>query len=144
MTDETKMTKEFLYDFIHRHFTGIVSTISAENNPEAAYVLIAATPDLEIIFDTVKTSRKYANILQNPRVAAVIGWDDEITVQYEGSARVLGGDEDDMYREFYYSVSPDGRERARTWPDLVHIMVSPSWIRYSDFKPDGFIDEMRF
>lgn len=138
------MTKEFLYDFMRRHTSAIISTISSEKYPEAAYVLIAITPDLEIIFDTVKTSRKYLNILQNPRVATVIGWDNETTIQYEGTARILGGKEDDNYREVYYSVYPDGRERARTWTDLVHIMVAPSWIRYSDFNPDGFIDEMKF
>ena len=138
------MTKEFLYDFMHQQTSAIVSTISAKNYPEAAYVIIAVTPELEIIFDTVKKSRKYANILQNPRVAAVVGWENEITVQYEGTAQILGGSEDDGYRDIYYSVATDGRERAQTWPDLVHVKISPSWIRYSNFNPDGFIDEMRF
>ena len=138
------MTKEFLYDFISAHTYGVVSTVSPENSPESAYVWMAVTKELEIVFDTVKTSRKYANILQNTKVAVVIGWDNETTVQYEGAARILKGKEDDTYREAYYSVSPDGRERARTWPDLVHIVITPSWVRYSDFNADGFIDELTF
>jgi len=31
------------------------------------------TPELEIIFDTVKSSRKYPNLKKNPLVAWVIG-----------------------------------------------------------------------
>ncbi len=95
------MTKEFIYNFIKQHKLAVVSTLSIDNKPEAALVGFAISEDLEIVFDTVKTSRKYQNLLQNSAVAVVIGWDNETTVQYEGIATELTGPEADHYREKY-------------------------------------------
>jgi hypothetical protein len=39
-----------------------------------ALVGIAITPELEIIFDLVEKSRKFANIARDPRVAFLLGW----------------------------------------------------------------------
>src|SRR6184192_1437390 len=137
--------KELIYQFIAQQKLGVVSTVNTENKPESAVVGIAVSENLEIIFDTVKTSRKYRNIMHNPHVAFVIGWDNEITVQYEGIAEVLGnGGEADRLRSVYYHVYPDGKERAATWPGLVHIKVTPKWIRYSDFNEPPVIEELSF
>jgi len=137
--------KELTYQFIAQQKLGVVSTINSENKPESAVVGIAVSENLEIIFDTVKASRKYRNIIRDPHVAFVIGWDNEITVQYEGIAEVLGnGDEADRLRAVYYHVYPDGKERAATWPGLVHIKVTPKWLRYSDFNEPPVIEEQRF
>jgi len=138
------MTKDFVYDFIKRHPLGIVATISPDQKPEAALVGIAGTEDLEIIFDTVKTSRKYQNIIQNPNVAVVIGWENETTVQYEGLATELIGEDAIRFKETYFEIYPDGRERAETWPGLVHFKITPTWVRYSNFKIPMLIEEMTF
>lgn len=139
------VTKELIYQFIASKKLGVVSTVDLDNIPGAAVVGIAVSNNLEIIFDTVSASRKYQNILRNPNVALVIGWDEEITVQYEGMAEVLGNDgEADGLREIYYTAYPDGRERAATWPGLVHIKVTPKWIRYSNFNEPVMIDEVTF
>ncbi|MBV8391383.1 MAG: pyridoxamine 5'-phosphate oxidase family protein [Mucilaginibacter sp.] len=137
--------KDIIYQFINQQKLGVVSTVNADNKPEAAVVGIAVSKDFEIIFDTVKVSRKYNNILRNPNVALAIGWDEEITVQYEGIAEVLGNDSDaDNLREIYFTAYPDGRERAKTWPGLVHIKVTPKWIRYSNFNEPLVIEEVTF
>jgi len=137
--------KDLIYQFINGRKLGVVSTINPDNKPEAAVVGIAVSQSLEIIFDTVTTSRKYQNILHNPHVAFAIGWDNEITVQFEGIAEVLDdSSEADKLREIYYKTYPDGRERAATWTDLVHIKVIPKWIRYSDFNAPLLIEEMIF
>ena len=138
------MTKEFLYNFIKQHKLAVVSTLSKENKPEAALVGFAVSGDLEIVFDTVKTSRKYPNFLQNPLVAVVIGWDNETTVQYEGVATELTGSEAGHYKEIYFEVYPDGRERAVTWPHIVHFKITPKWIRYSNFNDPVVVEEMLF
>jgi general stress protein 26 len=138
------MTKEFVYNFIRQHNLAVISTLSKDNKPEAALVGFAVSQDLEIVFDTVKTSRKYKNLLQNPSVAVVIGWDNETTVQYEGAATELGRDDAAYYKEIYFEVYKDGRERAETWPDIVHFKITPKWIRYSDFNEGGGIEEMLF
>ena len=139
------ITKELIYQFIVGQKLGVVSTVNSNSKPESAVVGIAVSESLDIIFDTVKASRKYKNILNNADIALVIGWDNEITVQYEGTAEILGdGDEAQQLREIYYEIYPDGRERAATWPDLVHIKVTPNWIRYSDFNEPMVIEELSF
>jgi general stress protein 26 len=137
--------KDLVYQFINQQSLGIVATANKANEPEAALVGIAVSVNLEIVFDTVKTSRKYHNILRNPKVALVIGWDNETTVQYEGTAEVLGNDIDaENFKEIYYRAFPDGRERADTWPGLVHIKIKPQWLRYSNFNEPVVIQELEF
>ncbi len=137
--------KDLVYQFISKQKLGVVSTVNSENKPEAALVGIAISKNFEIIFDTIKTSRKYHNIMQNPKVAVVIGWDNETTVQYEGEAVVLGDDADaQRLKDVYFEAYPDGRERAETWPGLVHIKVAPQWLRYSNFNEPVVIEEMVF
>ena len=92
----------------------------------------------------MKTSRKYQNLLQNPFVAIVVGWDNETTVQYEGIASELSREDADYYKEIYFEVYKDGRERAITWPHIVHFKITPSWIRYSNFNMPVVIEEMAF
>ncbi|HZY38982.1 MAG TPA: pyridoxamine 5'-phosphate oxidase family protein [Mucilaginibacter sp.] len=138
------MTKEFLFDFMRQHKLGVLSTVAGDGRPESALVGIAVSEGLEIVFDTVKASRKYKNLLQNPMVALVIGWDDETTVQFEGIATELVGPEDDRYREIYYDAYPDGRDRAANWAGLVHFKVTPKWLRYSNFNNPVVVEELVF
>jgi len=138
------MTKDKVYDFMKQHKLAVLSTVSANHEPQSALVGIAVSANLEIVFDTLKTSRKYENLLQNPWVALVIGWDDETTVQYEGIATELAGPEDDRYREIYYEAYPDGRDRAINWAGLVHFKVTPKWLRYSNFNEPVVIKEETF
>jgi hypothetical protein len=53
-------------NFILRQRYGVVSSIASDGTPQSALVGIACTPRLELIFDTLKSSRKYANLLQRP------------------------------------------------------------------------------
>ena len=139
------MTKEFLYDALRSYRLCVLASLSAEGRPEAALVGFAVTPGLEIVFDTVRTSRKYANLRADNRVALVIGWKHETTVQFEGEIRELSPDPaDDHYRETYYAVFPEGRQRAAEWTGLTHFLVRPQWVRYSNFNPPQVIEEMRF
>src|SRR5439155_10480520 len=57
------------------------------------WVGIAVTSELEIVFDTVKTTRKHPNLMARPQCSFVIGWTGEQTVQYEGEAQELHGSE---------------------------------------------------
>jgi general stress protein 26 len=136
------MTKEFIYNFIKQHNLAVLSSISAEGKPEAALVGFAISEDLEIVFDTVKTSRKYPNLLKNPNIAVVIGWDNETTVLYEGVAAELSGPEAGYYKEIYFDVYKDGRERALTWPHFVRFKITPIWLRYSNFNDPVTIKEL--
>ncbi len=137
--------KDLVYQLIRQNKLAVISTVNGKNEPESALVGIAVSVNMEIIFDTVKTSRKYHNILRNPKVALVIGWENEVTLQCQGEAEVLGRNEQaDNLREVYYLSYPDGRERTETWPGLVHIKVTPHWFRYSNFNDPPVIEEMIF
>ena len=139
------MTKEFIYTIIRQHQLAVLATSSTGLQPQAALIGFAITEDLEIVFDTVTTSRKYANLSAHPRAALVIGWENETTVQYEGVARELRAEQDDdTYREVYYSVFPEGRQRAVDWLQLTHFVIRPQWIRYSNFNDPSVIEELSF
>ncbi len=138
------MTKELIYDFMRKHKLAVASSVSTDGSPQSALVGIGVSKDLEIVFDTVKSSRKYENLLQNPHVSLVIGWDNETTIQYEGIAIELAGPEDHHYREIYFEAYPDGRERAANWAGLVHFKVTPKWLRYSNFNDPVVVEEMVF
>ena len=137
--------KDFIYQFINQHKLAVVSTINQADKPESALVGIAVSTNLEVIFDTIISTRKCQNILLNPHVAMVVGLDNEITVQYEGEAEILGNDSaSDNYRQIYYTIWPEGRERTETWPGLVHVRIVPKWMRYSNFNTPVVIEEMQF
>jgi hypothetical protein len=121
-----------IYDFIAKHKLGVLGSIAADGSPQSALVGIGVSNELEIIFDTVKSSRKFQNLIMNPRCSFVIGWAGETTVQYEGQARLPEGDELKRYQQIYFTAWPDGPSRL-TWPGIIHFVVRPTWLRYSDF-----------
>jgi hypothetical protein len=126
------MDRLALHSFMTRHRYGVVSSISAAGTPQSALVGIAITPDLEIIFDTVKSSRKYPNLIARPACSFVVGWTGEQTVQLEGHAIEPTGPELKRYQEMYFAVWPEGRAHL-TWPGIAYFVVRPRWIRYSDY-----------
>lgn len=126
------MTQADLHRFIAQCKLGVLSTIAETGAPQSALVGIAVTPDLEIIFDTVKTSRKYPNLMERSRCSFVIGWAGEQTLQYEGEAAELQGQELEQCQEVYFQVWPECRTHL-AWPGIVYFRVRPRWIRYSDF-----------
>ena len=83
------MTEADLYYFMTQCRLGVLATAGPEQTPQSALVGIAVTRKLEIVFDTVKRSRKYPNLIANPACSFVIGWTGEQTVQYEGRADEL-------------------------------------------------------
>jgi hypothetical protein len=138
------MTPSELQRFVASCKLGVLSTIGPTGAPQSALVGIAVTPGLEIVFDTVKTSRKYPNLCTATACSFVIGWEGEQTVQYEGQARELSGAERGYYLDIYFHTWPDGPGRLK-WPGIVHFAVTPTWIRYSDFdvRPPFIIEFTR-
>ncbi len=126
------MDRSVLHGFMARQRLGVVSSIGPDGRPQAALVGIAITPELEIVFDTVDSSRKYANLTARPACAVVLGWSSEQTVQLEGEAALLQGAELERYTRLYFEAWPDGRARL-AWPGIASFVVRPRWIRYSDF-----------
>jgi general stress protein 26 len=135
---------EEVFEFMRSGRLAVLSTADEQGRPEAALMGYAVTPELEIIFDTVKTSRKYPNLKKNPRVAWVLGCSSEITVQYEGMAQELEGAELAKYKKTYFAAFPDGRAR-QSWPGITYFVVRPKWVRYCDYHPEKRrIEEQEF
>jgi|SRR5208283_285124 len=138
------MTEAELQCFIAQSKLGVLSTLAGDGTPQSALVGFAVTPHLEIVFDTVKSSRKYPNLVARPQCSFVIGWTGEQTVQYEGEAMEPHGAELQRCQEVYFRVWPDGPKRL-AWPGIVYILVRPKWIRYSDFDQNPpLIQEFNF
>lgn len=129
------MTRDDLLRFMRSEKFAVQSSVSPTGVPQAAVVGIAVSEDLEIVFDTLRDSRKATNLRDNPAIAFAIGGthdDTTRTVQYEGIADTPSGDELRRVREVYFDVFPDGRERL-SWPGIIHVRVKPTWIRYSNY-----------
>ena len=138
------VTRERLYEFMNAHKLAVLATVAMDGSPQAAVMGIAVTPELEVIFDTLRSTRKYRNLRTNPRVAFVIGGEGEVTVQYEGIAEEPADAELHACKKAYFAKWPDGPQREH-WPGMTYIRVRPAWIRYSDFnEASREIAEMTF
>lgn len=134
--------RRMMLDYMRKHRLAVVSTVSAAGAPQAALVGVAVTDGLEIVFDTVSTSRKHGNLIADSRAAVTFSGPGEQTLQLEGQAQPvdLHADRDLAYRETYYQVWPDGRAR-RAWPNISYWRITPKWIRYSDYDRGPLIVE---
>ncbi|HEY1481296.1 MAG TPA: pyridoxamine 5'-phosphate oxidase family protein [Candidatus Acidoferrum sp.] len=138
------MNIEEVYRFMSGERLAVLSTVGADEQPEAALVGFAVTPELELIFDTVKESRKYPNLKRNPRMAWVIGCTTEVSVQFEGLAEELEGEDLARYKKTYFAKFLDGPARE-SWPGITYFVVRPKWVRFCDYNPaTRRIEEMRF
>lgn len=130
------MTRSDLISFLRQHKYAVQASVSATGVPQAAVIGIAVTDRLELVFDTLGDTRKMSNLRANNRVALVIGWDEDQTVQCEGLADEPTGAELDRLQAAYFAAWPDGRSR-RSWAGITYVRVRPTWLRYSDFRNGG-------
>jgi pyridoxine/pyridoxamine 5'-phosphate oxidase len=120
-------------EFVRAARMGVVATASPSGKPEAALVEIAVSDCGELIFDTPAGARKLANIERNDQVAVVIGWNDGVSVQVEGTARIVTDDERQRYERLYASQFPGSRV---THPSFEVAVVTPAWVRRYDATSD--------
>lgn len=125
--------RDELLQFLRAQPWAVEATVTGEGGPQAAVIGVAVSDELELVFDTLATSRKARNLRANPRVALVIGWDHGQTAQLEGLADEPVGAELRRVQDVYLRRFPDGHARAAL-PDIVYVRVVPSWIRYTDFR----------
>ena len=130
MTDLTR----FL-DFIKSQRWAVEATATDVGSPQAALIGIGVTDRLEVVFDTVASTRKFVNLRTNARIALVIGgWrdGDPRTLQYEGVADFPSGAELERVQTAYFAAFPDGPMRL-AWPGITYVRVTPTWLRLSDY-----------
>lgn len=122
-----------LLQFMAQHRLAVISTVDSENQkPEAACIAFAEKENLDLIFGTSNKTRKYQNLQNNPNVSFVIGWSDELgTVQYEGTATELSGEEAMEHGR----IMAEKNENSRiflTKESQRYFVVKPTWIRLVD------------
>jgi pyridoxine/pyridoxamine 5'-phosphate oxidase len=126
------MTNAELYTFISSNKLGVLGYLAPDGAPRSALVGIAVTPELDIIFDTVASSRKYGCLIANPAASLVIGWSGEVTAQLEGHAFQPTGAELERYQQIYFAAWPECRDHL-SWPGIAYFVIRPRWVRFSDF-----------
>ena len=136
------LSRQKAYQFLSARNLAVISSAAENAEPEAALINYGVTKDLELIFETLQTSRKYLNLLRNPRAAFVMGFEGDCeTCQYEGVV-----DKPDEYElqpllEIYFAARPDALEH-RGWPDLIYLRARPTWIRISNYSRNWNVEEL--
>ncbi|HEX4286525.1 MAG TPA: pyridoxamine 5'-phosphate oxidase family protein [Terracidiphilus sp.] len=138
------MNRTALHAYMSRARYGVISSLAGDGSPQSALVGIALGPELEIVFDTLKKTRKYLNLTARPACSVVLWWNGEQTVQVEGLAFEPSGADLEQYREIYFTAWPDGRDRL-AWEGITHLVVRPHWIRVTDYdQSPPLIEESTF
>lgn len=127
------MERAELVDYVRMQRDGVVSTIGPDGAPQAAYLSIAATDRGELVFDAKPDSRKVANIRRDARIAVVIGGRDGTTLQCEGLADVLDGDDLIRCSAAYVDAFPEFAASVRSGVVVV-VRVRLGWARFGDFR----------
>jgi pyridoxine/pyridoxamine 5'-phosphate oxidase len=127
------MTRQALVSFLQRHRYAVEASVAGSGQAQAAVVGVAVSDALELVFDTLASTRKCVNLRRDPRVALVIGWDEGQTVQLEGVADEPAGAELARLKAIYFARFPDGPEREG-WEGITYFRIRPTWARYSDFR----------
>jgi len=132
------MNNQWLKEFMASHPLMVISTLNAVGNPQSATVGFGSTDELELVFGTSRNSRKAGNILNNSKVAAVIGWDKDGTVQYEGTASLVAGADIETYSELYFAKNPMARG-MKDKPGMCYFLIKPTWIRFTDVTKNPWL-----
>lgn len=127
--------RRIVSDFVKKQKIAVLSTVNSQGKPESAVLEFGETDELELVFDTYTSSRKYKNLQTNKNVSLVIGWDEDITVQYEGVAEEIKGEEAKKYKKAYWNKNPIA-QRWEAREGITFFKVTPRWIRYSDLNKD--------
>ena len=130
------------HDFITRNRLAVLASIGPDGAPQAALMNIAVTPALDIVFETTCETRKFANLERDPRVALVIGWQGQETLQYEGTVIRPEGDRRDQARDIFLAAFP-AKASDQHWPGNAYFRVCPHWLRFSSYYRPRVIEEYR-
>lgn len=133
MVDDDRAKRKIL-EFLRKHNLAVIATCHPNGAPEAATIDFAVRDDLEIVFSTFKDTRKFSNLGERPGVAFVVGWDDNVTVQFEGEAVRVPTADVARYEKAFLDMVPAEREFIER--GAVLFKATPRWIRYSDFNKE--------
>lgn len=144
--EKNEAIKQEALDFLKEHIIAVVATTDKNHAPNAATILYHIDDDMNFFFMTRRQTRKYANIMENPRVAVVVGiGDGPGTVQAEGEAHLI----EDGLETFFENIKKHaGLAEAYYGPflmlpgmDMAVFRVRLSWVRYLRLNTDTQTEE---
>ena len=127
-----KPSHDELNDWLKTRIMCSFSTLDRDGAPESAYVAFSVTGDGDYIIGTSEDSRKVHNIDNDSRASmAVIDMDARLTAQIKGKAKKLSQAAFAKLANEHYRQRPESLP-FRDKPGQMHILVSPSYIKFSD------------
>lgn len=128
------MTLDELLIIARRQHYVAMST-SGETGPQSSTMRCAVGDKFELVFGTLVTSRKFANMQRDPRVAVLL-WNSLFSMQIEGSFDLPDGQELDRLKAVFSRAFPaDFRDREAR-PAHRFFRVTPRWLRLCDFADE--------
>jgi pyridoxine/pyridoxamine 5'-phosphate oxidase len=118
--------------------TCAVATTSPASGPQAALAFFTVLDDGRLLLNTHTTSRKWANLLADPRLGLVAGWSfDQPHVQLDGRAEPIppGHPAFARWMEIYLDAFPQAAATQDEHSSFV--LLTPTWARVTRFRPDG-------
>ncbi len=143
-TPEEK-TKDAL-TFLKGNKTGVLGTVSAEGWPRVSLLFYVSDDEFNIYLMTLSDSRKYTDILKNPKVAfTVASVDTPQTIQIEGTAEIMEPEntEEEHLSHLVELMTANTRfyspatKLSSGGGAAKLIKITPSWIRWGDFAFSG-------
>ena len=132
------VSDKYIFNFIHENNFTVLSYVYDENIPASALVEFSEREDFSLVFDTFRSARKYKYIRDNPRVSFVIGCSGSQSVQYEGRAHEVIGDEVKLLQETHREKLKDV-EKFEENLDIAYFLVSPVWLKFTDVSVSPWI-----
>lgn len=134
------MSIQKAFEFIKENETCVLATVTKDGVPQAATVGYSVDGDFNFLISTNKNTRKYQNLIENNKVALVVGFLGSKTVQLEGSAKEL--DITDKRVEEHLTKLP-GAVKFKIQPGQTYFLVRPIWLRFTDYSESQQIFETR-
>lgn len=121
--------------FLRHHYTGVVATTDKSGQPAVSPVYYASNDDLSIYFLTSRTTKKFANLSENNKVAFSVGFGPEyIAVDIRGRGEVVEGIE--LIKAFELLAEVQLKVPMAKWPINVIESLKSGLVLYK-IIPDG-------
>lgn len=135
-------------EFLKSQRVAVISTVAENGDPQSAVVTFLVDDEFNIFFVTRKKSRKFANMMINPRVSVVVGFDPEhpSTIQMHGNAKMSEANRITMLLKFSQALI----NREKWWPllkvaglDFVVMEVKIDWARWLNLDAGAHDENFR-
>lgn len=128
-------------EFMNSNMTCILATVGGSGAPGAARVGFSHDKEFRILIATNESTRKYKNLLANPKVALVVGDSKDTTLQYEGIAKNISMSQLGQRLELHYEKLPGARNYLNK-PGQAFFLINPTWLRFTtEYGPNSQIFE---